>query len=55
MLVVFLIDEIKIDYLRNGIYQFEIWIMFAMMVATSRLANARPGSVSAAAHVRAAA
>ena len=55
MLVVFLIDEIKIDYLRNGIYQFEIWIMFAMMVATSRIANARPGSVSAAAPVRAAA
>jgi O-antigen ligase len=45
MFAVFLIDEIKIDYLRNGIYQFEIWIMFAMLVATSRLAAARPAQV----------
>jgi hypothetical protein len=39
MFAVFLIDEIKIDYLRNGIYQFEVWIMFAILVATHRLAS----------------
>ncbi|MGH7742394.1 MAG: O-antigen ligase family protein [Candidatus Eiseniibacteriota bacterium] len=45
MFAVFLIDEIKIDYLRNGIYQFEVWIFFAMLVAASRLASARPVQV----------
>lgn len=28
-MILFLIDQIKIDYLRNEIYQFEIWLMFA--------------------------
>ncbi|MBI1798811.1 MAG: O-antigen ligase family protein [Candidatus Eisenbacteria bacterium] len=38
-LVVFIVDQIKIDYLRNTIYQFEVWVMFAMMVAASRVAQ----------------
>lgn len=55
MFVVFLIDEIKIDYLRNGIYQFEVWILFAMLVATARVASARPERVPASMPVSAAA
>jgi len=33
-LVVFLVDETKIDFLRNPIYQFEVWILFASIAAT---------------------
>lgn len=29
----FIVDEIKIEYLRNPIYQFQIWVMFASIVA----------------------
>ena len=36
-LVVFLVDEIKIEYLRNPNYAFQIWMMFALMVAAHRL------------------
>jgi O-antigen ligase len=38
-LVIFVIDQIKIEYLRNSTYQFEIWVMFAVLVATYRLAH----------------
>jgi O-antigen ligase len=55
MFVVFVIDEIKIDYIRNGIYQFEVWIMFAILVATHRLAIARPAQEGTVTAVRAAA
>ncbi len=41
-LVVFMIDEVKIEYLRNSIYQFEVWVMFAVLVATHRIATASP-------------
>ncbi|HTO92550.1 MAG TPA: O-antigen ligase family protein [Candidatus Sulfotelmatobacter sp.] len=34
-LVIFLVDELKIEYLRNPIYQFQIWVMFSMLIATS--------------------
>jgi O-antigen ligase len=36
-MVVFLVDEIKIEYLRNDIYAFQVWMMFGMMVAAHRL------------------
>jgi O-antigen ligase len=39
MLFVFLIDEIKIDYLRNSIYQFQVWVFFAMIAAAHRVAQ----------------
>jgi len=32
-LFVFLVDEIKIEYLRNPIYIFQVWILFASIVA----------------------
>lgn len=38
-LLVFMVDQIKIDYLRNWIYQFQVWFMFAMLVAGSRIAR----------------
>jgi O-antigen ligase len=40
-LFVFMIDEVKIEYLRNRTYQFEIWLMFAMLVAAYRVAFPR--------------
>lgn len=39
MLVVFLVDEIKIEYLRNTTYQFVIWVFFASIVAAARIAR----------------
>jgi O-antigen ligase len=36
-MVVFLVDQIKIEYLRNDIYMFQIWLVFALMVAAHRL------------------
>ena len=41
-LVVFAINEVKIDYLRNPIYLFPVWVMFAMWTATSMIARATP-------------
>jgi putative inorganic carbon (HCO3(-)) transporter len=38
-LVIFMVNEIKIDYLRNGIYQFVVWVMFASMVAAGMIAR----------------
>jgi O-antigen ligase len=32
-MLVFVVDQIKIEYLRNPVYQFQVWIMFAMIVA----------------------
>ena len=36
-LVVFVVDQIKIEYMRNEIYMFQVWLMFALMVAATRL------------------
>lgn len=40
-MVVFLVDEIKIEYLRNENYQFQIWFMFALAAAAGQIARAR--------------
>ena len=52
-LLVFAVNEIKIDYLRNSIYLFPVWVMFAMWIATSMIARATPAlaTVPAAAPV----
>ena len=34
-LVVFAVDEFKIEYLRNSIYMFPVWVMFATWTATA--------------------
>jgi O-antigen ligase len=39
-MVVFMVDQTKIDFLRNPTYMFEVWIMFAILIAASRLARA---------------
>jgi O-antigen ligase len=36
-LVTFLVDQIKIEYLRHPIYQFEVWVMFSAFVAASQI------------------
>jgi O-antigen ligase len=38
-LVLFLIDQLKIEYLRNPIYSFQVWLMFATIVAAYRIAR----------------
>ncbi|HVP14683.1 MAG TPA: hypothetical protein VMS88_04005, partial [Terriglobales bacterium] len=38
-LVVFIVDEIKIEYLRNPNYGFQIWFMFALIVAAYQISR----------------
>ena len=40
---VFIIDEIKISYLRSANLQQFVWIIFALIVAASRIIKNRPG------------
>ncbi len=47
-MVVFVVDQIKIEYLRNYIYQFQIWLMFSLLVAAHRISSAPPESQRAA-------
>jgi O-antigen ligase len=44
-IVVFMVDQTKIDFLRNPTYMFEVWVMFAMLVAASRLARIEASTV----------
>ena len=32
-MVVFVLNELKIDYLRNPIYQFQVWVLFGTWTA----------------------
>lgn len=41
-LLVFAVNEVKIDYVRNPIYLFPVWVLFAMWTATSMIAHATP-------------
>jgi len=38
-LVVFLVDQTKIDFLRNPIYPFQIWLLFAFIISAHRLST----------------
>jgi len=38
-LLVFAIDQTKIDYLRSPIYQFQVWVMFALLMAGVQLSR----------------
>jgi O-antigen ligase len=38
-LVLFAVDQIKIDFLRNPIYQFQVWLLFASIVAAYQIAR----------------
>ena len=53
-LVAFLIDQTKIDFVRNGTYQFQVWLMFALITAAYRISRApRALAVVPAGHPRA--
>ena len=41
-MVVFLIDETKIEFMRNGNYQFQVWLMFALITAAYQITHAPP-------------
>jgi O-antigen ligase len=38
-LLVFLVDQVKIDYLRNSVYAFQVWLWFACFAAASHIAR----------------
>jgi hypothetical protein len=33
----FLVDQVKIEYLRNATYQYQVWVLFALWVAADRI------------------
>lgn len=37
-ILLFIIDQVKIEYLRNMVYQYQVWLLFAMVVAGSQIA-----------------
>lgn len=39
-LLLFIVDEVKIDYLRNPIYQFEVWFFFGVWAAAGFVSRA---------------
>lgn len=53
MLLLFVIDQIKIEYVRNPVYPYWVWLFFGLIVASSRIVAeegpvAEPTSVGAA-------
>ena len=38
-LVLFAVDQVKIDFLRNNVYQFQVWLLFASIVIAHRIAR----------------
>jgi len=52
-LVVFVINEFKIDYLRNNVYLFPVWVMFAVWAATAMIARSNAAAAAARADERA--
>ena len=47
IIVLFLFDQIKIEYLRNAIYTFFIWTLFALVIITKNIVdkNRREGKI----------
>jgi hypothetical protein len=45
MITIFMIDQLKIEYLRNPDYQFFPWIVFGLTVATMNVVKARGAEV----------
>lgn len=43
-LVVFLVDQLKIDFMRNPIYQFQVWLFFAYIVAAHQASRYVPAA-----------
>ena len=38
-MVVFMIDETKIEFMRNGNYEFQVWMMFALITAAYKITH----------------
>jgi O-antigen ligase len=53
-LVFFLVDQTKIEYLRNNTYQYEVWLLFALWAAADRIRREAPAVVAAPAPASAA-
>jgi O-antigen ligase len=45
VVVIFLIDQIKLEYLRHEAYQFFIWALFGLLVAAVKIVRAREDPV----------
>jgi O-antigen ligase len=41
-MIVFMIDETKIEFMRNGNYEFQIWLMFALITAAYQIIHPAP-------------
>src|SRR5258708_18945584 len=46
ILVMFMVDQLKIDYLRNGIYGYFIWFLFGLIMAVGNVARAEAGAAA---------
>ena len=43
MLVVFMVDQVKIEYLRNPVYPYWVWLFYGLIIATGRIARETAG------------
>jgi hypothetical protein len=43
--ILFVVNEFKIDYLRNSVYQTVVWAMFAIWTAAHQVARKPPGAI----------
>jgi O-antigen ligase len=50
-LIVFVADQIKIEYLRSHFYMFQVWLMFALMVAAYQVLQG-PGAAGSVSRTR---
>jgi hypothetical protein len=53
MLILFVVDQIKIDYLRQATYAYWVWMFFALIVVTGRLAKEEAPALAAGAEATA--
>jgi hypothetical protein len=49
MLLLLLVDWIKIEYLRNPVYPYWVWLFYGLVVATGRIAREQSYVTQAAA------
>jgi len=46
MLFMFILDQTKIDYLRNGTYSFFVWFLFGLILAVCNVARLEANSLA---------
>jgi O-antigen ligase len=49
MFLMFLVDQLKIDYLRNGVYSYFAWFLFGLIIAVSNVARLEAATSAATA------